>query len=369
MPLDARWRAQAAGAQEAVLPSGRVVVSCSAPYGVGGLGRHLQEIVEALDRRGAQPVVICGSPSEEPAPRARRRSLVPELAAALAPLGRFSAAWRIWQASVSFDARAARTLPQADHLIGFNGTSIAQFAAARRQISGSVSLMSANSHFRRVVRQHALAQRQYPLERPWPARLVGRNLREYARADRIYVASNYVRESFLEEGFAEETISTFPLTPATRYRPQERLRDADTFDIVYVGSLTVHKGVPLLLDAVRRLRYPDLRVVLVGGWKTRGMRRFLQQACAEDKRIRIAPGDPLAHLLRARLCVHAAYEDGFGYAPAEALACGVPVIVSEDTGMKELIEPGRSGLILPTGDLSSLTEAIEAAYRRESMGD
>jgi glycosyltransferase involved in cell wall biosynthesis len=70
----------------------------------------------------------------------------------------------------------------------------------------------------------------------------------------------------------------------------------------------------------------------------------------------------------ARLYVHPAYEDGFAYAPAEALACGLPVLVSEDTGMKELIEVGTNGLVLPTGDLDALTEAIDAVYRGESLG-
>ncbi len=359
------------------MPSGSVVVSCPAPYGGGGLGRHLQEIVEALDRRGQPRSVICESSdvdvdagADEPptAPDAGEPARAPALAAAAASLGRFSPAWRIWSASVVFDADAARRLPAAEHLIGFNGTSLAQFAASRSKISGSIALMSANSHFRRVARQHALAHRQHPLERPWSSHLLRRNLLEYAQAQRIYVASQYVRDSFLEEGFAQELIVSFPLTPAPRYSPRERAPSASTFEIVYVGALTVHKGVPLLVDAFRRLPGADLRLVLVGGWKTRGMRRFLQRACAEDGRIEVSPGDPLAHLLRARLCVHAAYEDGFAYAPAEALACGVPVLVSEDTGMKELIDPGRNGLILPTGELSTLTEAIESAYRGEIFG-
>ena len=98
------------------------------------------------------------------------------------------------------------------------------------------------------------------------------------------------------------------------------------------------------------------------------MRRFVEGACAEDPRITAGPGDPLDHLRTASLCVHPAYEDGFGYAPAEALASGVPVIVSEDTGMKELISSHRAGLILPTGDLDALTQALEAAYRAELFG-
>src|SRR2546423_10889357 len=56
-------RLQAERAQEAVLPSGRVVVSCPAPYGVGGLGRHLMELAGALDRRRQARVCICAAPA------------------------------------------------------------------------------------------------------------------------------------------------------------------------------------------------------------------------------------------------------------------------------------------------------------------
>ena len=138
---------------------------------------------------------------------------------------------------------------------------------------------------------------------------------------------------------------------------------------MYVGSLSVVKGVPLLIDAVRALPAPDIRLVLVGGWKSRGMRRFVERACTDDPRITVSHGDPLPHLQAARLCVHPSYNDGFGYSPVEALACGLPVLVSEDTGMKDLLEGGGAdGLVLPTGDLGALTAAIEAAYRGELFG-
>jgi glycosyltransferase involved in cell wall biosynthesis len=97
------------------------------------------------------------------------------------------------------------------------------------------------------------------------------------------------------------------------------------------------------------------------------MRRYIERGRSEDSRISAGPGDPLARLHDASLCVHPAYEDGFAYAPAEALACGVPVIVSEDTGMKELIGSRRDGLVVPTGDADALAQAIDAAYRGEIL--
>ena len=361
-PLGARWRRDAERTQELALPSASVVVSCPAPLDVGGLGRHLREILDALERLQRSHTCVCrtcGWPTSGALGQRLQRRAV---AAALAPPARFSRAWRMLAQSADFDLGAAAALPAGEHLMGFNGASLAQFRAARRARRASNGLIAANSHFNRVVRQHELAYRQYPIERPWVRHLLRRNLAEYALADRIYVASRYVRDSFLDEGFDESLLSYFPLTPDRRYTPAPSAQ-SETFDVVYVGSLTVHKGVPLLVDAFRRLPHADLRLVLVGGWGTRGMRRFLQRACAEDPRVSVAPGDPLGRLRSARMCVHMAYEDGFAYAPAEALACGVPVIVSEDTGMKDLIDPGANGLILRTGDADALADALDAAYR------
>ena len=356
------WRAAAESEQAEALQNGATVVTCTAAPGSGGLGRHMQELVAALARAGSAASTISGA---EPRRRARHLGVVPYLASVLRamPMLPSSPGVRARAAMSEFDAAAAAALPaQAEHLIAFNGQALAQLAAARRTGYRTAAVVSANPHLRRLQRQHELARKAYPLEGSWATRLLARNLAEYERADRIYYASGYIRDSFLEQGVDEDRLVRFPLTPDPRYRPEPAAEKPSRFEVVYVGSLSVHKGVPLLIDAVRGLPALDLRLRLVGGWGTPGMRRFVQRAIAEDPRIEVCPGDPLPHLRAASLCVHPAYEDGFGYAPAEALAAGVPVIVSEDTGMKELIEEGRTGAVLATGDLASLREAIAAAY-------
>jgi glycosyltransferase involved in cell wall biosynthesis len=367
----AAWRDAMAQQQRAVMPRGQVTVSCSGPLGEGGLGRHLQEIVEALERGEQRVAYISGSgsapaatPARPPQPSAAEH-IARVVASARVPM---SPGVRAFAHATDFDRRTARRLPSGEHLIAFNGQALAQLQAARRMSYRSLALVSANSHMRRVRRQHEAARRRYPLEGSWARWLLPRNEKEYAQAGLIYVASRYIRESFLEEGFSEEQMADFPLTPHPRFASELEHRPSDRFEVVYSGSLAVHKGVPLLIDAFRRLPYTDMRLRLVGGWGSRGMRRFVQEACAADERITAGAGDPLAHLRTAALCVHPAYEEGFGYAPAEALACGVPVLVSEDTGMKDMIASSRSGLILATGDLDALTQAIEAAYRAEIFG-
>jgi glycosyltransferase involved in cell wall biosynthesis len=389
-PLGDRWREEALREQQAAMPRGDVVLTCSAPLAVGGLGRHLRELTDAQrGPDGATPLCICadgwvtpdGAAARE---RVRRHEALPlEIPTPGRLLSRLPLPLPpgvlTWAHMSDFDSRTARSLPSAEHLIAFNGQALRQMRVARKGGYESVALVSANSHMRHVQRRHARARERYPLEGSWTAHMLRRNLAEYALAERVYCATDYIRDSFLQQGFPAERLVRFPLTPDPRYAPatpagggagagEDAARPSSRFEIVYVGSLHVHKGVPLLIDAVRRLRQEDIRLRLVGGWGTRGMRRFVQAACAADSRIAVTPGDPLPHLRAAALCVHPAYEDGFGYAPAEALACGVPVLVSEDTGMKELIDSPRRGLTLPTGDLDALAQAIDAAYRGELFG-
>jgi glycosyltransferase involved in cell wall biosynthesis len=351
--------------QEAALGEAEnAVLSCSAAHGAGGLGRHLSEMLGALERAGKPAGCLCGAGGDASGCRAVQPD---RLTSALGRLARRSPAWRMRSASVAFDVAAARALPTAERLISFSGQSLRQQRAARAKGFGEVSLVSPTSHLRQVQERYEQAYCSHPLERPWSTRILERSLAEYAAADRIYVSSAHVWESFASEGIPEEKLALFPLTPDPRFAPAPRER-SETFDVVYVGSLSVVKGVPLLIDAVRRVPAEDLRLLLVGGWESRGMRRHIERACSEDPRIEHHLGDPLPHLRGAALYVHPSYEDGFSYSSAEAMACGVPVVVSDATGMKELIDPGRTGAVVRTGDLNALAGTIQAAHRGELFG-
>jgi len=378
--VDRRWRAQRERRQEAVLPPGGGLVTCSAVPGAGGLGRHLQEILDAFARRGERVDCLCGPSAAEltgaPGVSVQRGSRDAALLAgggmAMARIGaraaaapaRVSPAWRAWRANVEFDLAAAASRRQVEQLVAFAGQALAQLRGARRAATSVRAVMSATAHIASVERQHALARSRHPIEPAWSGRLQRRSLLEYGEAQRIYVSSDYALQSFLEAGVPAERMALFPLTPAARFAPTGA-PSVGTFDVVYVGGLSVVKGTPVLLDAFARLPHRDLRLLLVGGPETRGMRRHLALARARDARIVVCPGDPLKALRQAQLYVHPSYSDGFGYAPAEALACGVPAIVSEDTGMKELIAAGLPGLVLATGEVDALAEAIDCAYRGE----
>jgi len=108
-------------------------------------------------------------------------------------------------------------------------------------------------------------------------------------------------------------------------------------------------------------------LILVGSTGMRAMKQYMKDWIQKDPRIYMIPGDPLPHLQRADVYVHPSYEDGFGFAPMEAIACGVPVIVTEDTGMKEYVREGVNGYIVPTGSYKAILDRLKYLVEKKQL--
>ena len=336
------------------------VIACNAPYASGGLGQHLAQLVTAA-RAGGGPVryYTTGPAAGDAAGVAVGPGVYPWLAR-FTPV-RFSPGWKNGLNGELFDraVAAALTGPVAT-FTGFGGQALLGFGRARELGATELVLQAANSHVDHLARRHAEAVRRWPIESSWlNARQQRRTLAEYAAADVIDCASAYTWDSFVAAGVPAAKLRRIDLVPGERFRPPPARPNDGVLRVVYVGSLSVMKGVPVLVEAFAKLARPDAELTLVGGWGTTGMRRFLQAVMARDPRVKVAPGDPLPHLHRASVCVHPTFEDGFAYAPMEAMATGLPVIVTEDTGMKEHVCEGENGYVVPTGDVDALVQRLE----------
>jgi glycosyltransferase involved in cell wall biosynthesis len=331
-------------------------VSCPAPYGVGGLGRHLAQIVEELRAADELRAYYCSQPAEGDDLGVRVDPALSRFATRYTPI-RVSPGQRWLLTSEIFDRDTARRALRSERYIGFSGQALRTITACR---PSTVELVSPTAHVLLLAERFAQAFRVYPIEGSWLNGFAMRKvLAEYERADVIHVASEYVRASFLTFGVPEQKLRLVDLHLPAHFTPAPRRADDGVFRVLYIGALTVTKGVPVLLDAVSRVP-GRLELILLGGWGTRGMRRFLERRMRLDDRIRVAAGDALEYLWRADVLVHPSYSDGFGYAPAEAVACGVPVIVTEDTGMREHLVQGHDGWVVQTGDAEAIASLIEA---------
>ena len=341
---------------------------CNSIYGAGGIGQHFRHLVEESRRNGildcyyaygARPQDSKGIVVEK-----RTFGLV-----RYTPL-RWFPSWKSHIVNELFDRDVANRLPSVERsivggsLMGFAGKSLRTFRKAGRLGASRLELVAPNSHVQNVSRLHARAAADCGLADSWLNQAqVRKTLREYALADRIYVHSEYVRQSFLDAGIPDEQLVRTTLRPDPRFVPPQHRPEGDTFRIAYVGRVEMTKGIALLLDAFDRLPIQNAELRIVGGWSNRSVRRRLQTRMRKDPRITVQPGDPLPILQKADVFVHPSYEDGFGYAPMEALACGVPVVVTEDTGMKEYVRDGVNGFVIPTGSVDAIVAALERLAR------
>lgn len=345
------------------------ILSANAPYGAGGLGLHFQQLVE--ETRAAGQLQYYLAPRTAP-DDSRGRTLTASwwepIVLSYTPV-RWSNSWKCYLSNEFFDRRTAALLPtlmegsQVDRVMGFAGGALRTFHQAKDHNGALCELVSPTSHIANVRRLQSRVPGDTGIQDTWlNEALYQKTLREYEVADRIYVHSAYTRQSFLDAGFAPDRLVDTVLEIAPRFQPPAHRPPSDRFRIAYVGRVDATKGIPLLLEAYDRLSFPA-ELTIVGGWSTRAMRKYIEPKLANRPHVHLTPGDPLPTLHQADVFVHPSYEDGFGYAPMEALACGVPVIVTDHTGMQEYVQEGRNGFVVPIGSVDAIVEALEAVHQ------
>lgn len=130
----------------------------------------------------------------------------------------------------------------------------------------------------------------------------------------------------------------------------------------FVGRLDEQKGIPTLLvamkDAIRE--NPRLKLILVGEGNLRGMiDEFRRKNRLENHLIMTGFREDIPAVLRAiDFLVMPSYWEGFGYSAVEAMAAGKPVIGTATSSLPEIIEDGRTGILVPPRSAGDLAKAI-----------
>lgn len=197
--------------------------------------------------------------------------------------------------------------------------------------------------------------------------MVERVEREYELADRIRVSSSWAKASMVAYGVPADKIFICR-QPVNRVRftpPANRLPAEGPLRVVYVGSLDLRKGFVYMFRAGRTVGAERISFELVGGTVDRGSKRVAARGRA-GLNVRFNPGDPVAAYQRAEIFVLPSLEDGFGFVVAEAMACGLPVVVTDQCGAAEWVKPGATGWVIPAGDADALARVFEDAITRRT---
>jgi glycosyltransferase involved in cell wall biosynthesis len=184
-----------------------------------------------------------------------------------------------------------------------------------------------------------------------------------AEVDYVLSPSSYVTDSFLSRGFKPAQIlqNIYPVnlsnfSPSAGPRPKDR-----PLTLINTGGLSLRKGSPYLLEAFRLIRqkHPTARLILIQSVRD-DMKDVLSRF--RDLPIEWSPTLPhpaLAELLRsADIFILPSVEEGLARTVLEAIACGLPVIVTPNTGANDFVQPGLGGEVVPIRDPRAIADAV-----------
>ncbi len=148
--------------------------------------------------------------------------------------------------------------------------------------------------------------------------------------------------------------------------------------ILCISVVERRKGLLDLLEALWLLRdrYPSVHLVHAGKVVSQTYKRELEAYIHQhglEERVqflgRVTEARLLELLLRAEVFVLPSYEESFGLVLVEAMAAGVPVISTRIGGIQEVVEEGRSGLLVPPGDPVALAGKIAMVFEDRVLRD
>ncbi len=338
----------------------RITLCANARPHVGGQGVNLAQMISAFSRLGDVEVWARGGDGVRVVPaRTGRIFSLPGL--------RRRRDWSTLASDLEVDAWCAQRIGARHRghggvVQGVVGQSAWTLGAARR--AGARTVLDCVNHHVDDLREHVGEScRRFGIRSFVHPAMVSRIRREYQTADSIRVMSERSRRTFLERGLDPERVVVARPPIDVDAAPLARF-DSDVFRIMFVGLLEPWKGFDFLIDAFLSARIEDAVLELWGGPGSRPVSRFLSAARSRSTRIVVRP-ESVQQLgleqtyARASVLVHPSLTDGFGLVVAEAMSCGVPVIVGHNVGAAELVVDGESGYVVDPRDVSALRDRLE----------
>ena len=271
------------------------------------------------------------------------------------------------QVRVAVAQEAARHAPRAGCVVAYEGFALPAFEALRPGARAVLSYPVAHHRMRRRVRDEENEREpafaaSWPGFDDWPDGHEQRLDAEIDRADAVLVGSTYARDTFVAEGVPAAKLRVVPYgVDLTLFHPnaEPRPREA-TFNVIFTGQLTQRKGLSYLLRGYRQFQRADSHLTLVGSFV--GGLQALRPFADLFEHVPHRPRAALAAIYRASdVFVFPTLVEGMPLVVLEAMACGLPVIVTAN-GPGDIVRDGIDGFIIPERDEDALCDRLERLY-------
>jgi glycosyltransferase involved in cell wall biosynthesis len=268
-----------------------------------------------------------------------------------------------------YDLLAASCLPEVDVLLAWSQVSLYTMRKAKKRgitVILEHPMVHVNTWMNLMKEEYARTGIQKGLKYSlFTSLMEKRMLAEYETADYINVNSSYSRRTFIQNGVPARKLILTPLgidtdffKPAVSVSASEKIK----FQVLYVGRLELLKGVHYLIEAFAALNLPDSELLLVGRVLPE-MQPFLEKYAGTYTYLGHKNQEELREIYQgASVLVLPSVQESFGLVLTEAMACGVPVIATENTGGPDIITEGQNGFVVPIRNVAAIQEKIMVLY-------
>lgn len=272
----------------------------------------------------------------------------------------------------TFDKLASRKITKTDLFVGWSTKSL--YTMRKAKDLGATTVLERGSSHRRY--QEQILKEEY--DKLGISHTVGlekvakKELKEYEEADYIEVPSTFVKRTFIDKGFPEEKIILgFRGVDLSEFKQIDK--NDDVFRVVFAGGMNLRKGVPYLLRAFSELNLPNSELILLGS-KDNDIKSFFQKYNVKSGDKPSVGNREILHLghkpqnelykyySQGSVFVMPSIEEGLAGVQPQAMACGLPLICTTNTGGEDLIRDGKDGFVIPIRDVDSLKEKLTFMY-------
>ena len=190
------------------------------------------------------------------------------------------------------------------------------------------------------------------------------------RFERMIVATHYMRDELLRNGFLHERIETHAPVPVVSASTGQSSFDARN-RIVYAGQIVRGKGVDVLLEALALVSSP-FECVILGDGNHRAHCERLSRKLGLAGRVQFAgfvPQEKIAdHYRDATLAVMSSvWPEPFGAVGLEAMRHGLPVVAFDAGGIREWLVDGVTGYLAPWMDRARYAACVDILLKNKTL--
>lgn len=251
---------------------------------------------------------------------------------------------------------------------GWNNQSLKSIKAAHR-IGAKTILECGSTH--RFYREKILTEEydKFGIKYPIPPDFSRKSsLEEIDLSDFIFLPSDFTKQTFIDAGVKEDKLFVIQRgVDLERFKPDNDYfyKKDQKFKVLFVGRLSLRKGVQYLLEAWKRLNIKDAELILAGGIDDNIKSILKKYNDIININFKGFLKDVSGVYKESTIFVFPSLEEGSAKVTYEAMASGLPVITTKNSG--SLVRDNLDGFIIPIRDIEAIMEKITYFYENPEM--